>query len=91
MTGPVPNHPPQTEPTRPNSGSGFLAENLFLLGILSLLVGILAGGCALSFKQPGFLVFAAIPFATGVLLVGLAKRVSRKPAPRDSRPGDDSG
>lgn len=80
--------PPHSMPSKRIGAAGFLAENLLVLGFLLVLLGIFYGSCVLSY---GFhWLVAAVPFAIGVSLVGLAWRVRRKPLSRNDEPGDGS-
>lgn len=79
--------PPSTSPNR-RGAAGFVAENLLLLGILFVLLGLFFGSCVLWYGFHWLL--AAAPFATGIFLVGLAWRVRRKSLPRNLEPGDGS-
>ena len=57
-------------------GSSFTAENLLVLGILSVLLGIFAGSCVLVY---GFhWLFAGVPLGVGVICFGLALLVRRR-------------
>jgi len=68
--------------------SGFMAENMLLLGVLFILLGLFFGSCVLSYNVSFLL--AVVPLAVGVLLVVFAWLTRLKTSPMDRKPRDGS-
>ena len=80
---------PPFKSSKRGDASSFLAENLLVLGILVLLLGIIFGLYVRTYNVPWLLV--AILFAAGALLLGLAWRACRKPDIKGRGPTEAPG